>query len=913
MKKRISLLIALILVVSAPVNIQAEDTSDSILSDGSILDAAEADAEAENAMESVSESDEMDTALIVEYETESSDDGADTSMVVSDIAAGDNPEITENTDGTNGISESNADATADTDNNDFILSVEECSIEDESGISVIDDDDDSLIQLATPANLEWGVFHLADGTVLFEMPGTASFTVNGLTQDKYQLVCYKINEDGASKIVRCTGPGQYTCNFPLYISESGTYYFTVQSLGDGVTYSDSEIASSGEWTVELASEQLPSPTSLTWQLDESTGYPAISWDTYEDESNLWGFELHFYVSDTADGTTKTPLWGHTCTGAYPGYRDISYSDTLDAGLLSVGGSGYYFVEIHAISKDITAALHSDVVWSDGFYFRDIVGEISETLDTIDSSATEAEIKSVVQNIDTSELSAAMASDQDNTGVVAQIASLEAQAGVSTNIVITDAMSDNFDSSQVSVIGGGLNTSSGNAELTISTPEDGDVIDTMLKNSIAFSMNLAGEDVDSNQLSVPVKITLPIPATINPDFFVLLHYHQGEEEPEQLWPYIYEKDGQYYASFVITSFSDFVMYDSSPAVDLSNFTVTLSSSNYTYDGEAKTPDVTVTDGTSILIKDTDYTVSYSNNTDVGTATVTVTGIGNYTGTATTAFTIVKEAIQVGASISIDKLSYTVTASDSSEMTVTLSAPESKTITSATIPATVTIDGNTYTVTAIADNAFSGCTSLTSVSVGANVTSIGSKAFYNCTSLKTVSGNAAVTTIGSSAFQGCTALTTVNGMTHLITIGSNAFYNCKKLTTIGSKSSTVTLASVQTIGKSTFYGCKALKKVNLTSKALFSIGASAFQGCKALKTFTAKSTVLKSIGKKAFYGDKKLSTVSLKTSKLTKSNVKSNAFKGIKSTCTFKVPSKKVSAYKKIFRARGAGSKIKVKKL
>lgn len=67
--------------------------------------------------------------------------------------------------------------------------------------------------------------------------------------------------------------------------------------------------------------------------------------------------------------------------------------------------------------------------------------------------------------------------------------------------------------------------------------------------------------------------------------------------------------------------------------------------YVYDGTAKTPDVVVTyqygDGEteiSTLTKDTDYTLTYSDNTSAGTAKVIVTGKENYTGSRTETFTI-----------------------------------------------------------------------------------------------------------------------------------------------------------------------------------------------------------------------------------------------------------------------------------
>lgn len=58
----------------------------------------------------------------------------------------------------------------------------------------------------------------------------------------------------------------------------------------------------------------------------------------------------------------------------------------------------------------------------------------------------------------------------------------------------------------------------------------------------------------------------------------------------------------------------------------------------YTGAPITPEVTVTDGATVLTKGTDYTVAYSNNVDLGTATVTVTGRGNYSGEKTATFTI-----------------------------------------------------------------------------------------------------------------------------------------------------------------------------------------------------------------------------------------------------------------------------------
>lgn len=67
-----------------------------------------------------------------------------------------------------------------------------------------------------------------------------------------------------------------------------------------------------------------------------------------------------------------------------------------------------------------------------------------------------------------------------------------------------------------------------------------------------------------------------------------------------------------------------------------------SSSVDYTGAECRPGVTVMDGEAVeLTKDKDYTVSYSNNTNPGTATITIKGQGNYTGTYTGSFTIVKK--------------------------------------------------------------------------------------------------------------------------------------------------------------------------------------------------------------------------------------------------------------------------------
>ena len=105
--------------------------------------------------------------------------------------------------------------------------------------------------------------------------------------------------------------------------------------------------------------------------------------------------------------------------------------------------------------------------------------------------------------------------------------------------------------------------------------------------------------------------------------------------------------------------------------------------------------------------------------------------------------------------------------------------------------------------------------------------------------------------------------------------------------------------------------ATVKINNVTYKVTSIAANAFKNNKKLKKVVIGKNITK-IGKKAFYGCSKLKNITVKTTKLTKKNVGSQAFKGIHKKATFKVSKKKISSYRKIFRARGAAKTIKVTK-
>ena len=115
--------------------------------------------------------------------------------------------------------------------------------------------------------------------------------------------------------------------------------------------------------------------------------------------------------------------------------------------------------------------------------------------------------------------------------------------------------------------------------------------------------------------------------------------------------IFGKDGSYAKTYAEENGIPF-----SELRDIANCEITLSVDSYIYDGSEKEPIITVKDGSTRLVNGKDYSVTYSNNINAGTATVTITGIGNYTGTASKTFAISAKSIS-GTNVTLGTTSYT----------------------------------------------------------------------------------------------------------------------------------------------------------------------------------------------------------------------------------------------------------------
>ncbi|MDE7168537.1 MAG: hypothetical protein K2O28_06810 [Clostridia bacterium] len=155
-------------------------------------------------------------------------------------------------------------------------------------------------------------------------------------------------------------------------------------------------------------------------------------------------------------------------------------------------------------------------------------------------------------------------------------------------------------------------------------------------------------------------------------------------------------------------------------DLSDATVEGVDAEYEYTGTAITPDPVVKLGTATLVKDTDYTVSYTNNINVGTATITITGIGNYELTVTATFGITAKDI-TDATIEGHDESYTYTGTAiQPAVTVKLDGVTLTLTTEYTVAYTDNTNVGTATITATGTGNYTGEASVTFEITGADIT-------------------------------------------------------------------------------------------------------------------------------------------------------------------------------------------------
>ena len=191
----------------------------------------------------------------------------------------------------------------------------------------------------------------------------------------------------------------------------------------------------------------------------------------------------------------------------------------------------------------------------------------------------------------------------------------------------------------------------------------------------------------------------------------------------------------------------------------------------------------------------------------------------------------------------------------------------------IPSEITIDENRFTVTRIGENAFNGCTGLTSIVISNTVNSIGNTAFYGCTGLTSVtSHNPTPPTCGIGVFNEVDTqniLLTVPAESVSLYKSADTWKDFKYPVSVGDTKEVggityrvISETDVEVIaGTSKYTGDIIIPKgLTIDSKnyVVTKIGENAFNGCTGLTSIVIPNTV-SSIGNTAFYGCTGLTSV------------------------------------------------------
>jgi len=162
--------------------------------------------------------------------------------------------------------------------------------------------------------------------------------------------------------------------------------------------------------------------------------------------------------------------------------------------------------------------------------------------------------------------------------------------------------------------------------------------------------------------------------------------------------------------------------------------------------------------------------------------------------------------------------------------------------------------------IGSGAFTRCSSLESIRIPSTVISIGDRefndhdcdgyTFYDCSSLREVVLNEGIQTIGVGAFSGCSSLESITIPSTVMSIGAYAFSRCSSLREV------VLNERIQTIKDYTFCGCSSLERIRIPSTVI-SIGDSAFFGCSSLREVVLTKGI-QTIKSEAFEGCSSLET-------------------------------------------------------
>lgn len=381
------------------------------------------------------------------------------------------------------------------------------------------------------------------------------------------------------------------------IHESGTYVARARVHSyDSSEYLPSEWSAPVEFTYVRPEEELAIPQGLQWvagtpgkvthnSVPGASGYTV---ELYRDGVNIGA---SMYIGDVENPTTDSG------TGKVYSY-DFARSMTE---------KGTYGVKVRALSPNINEVANSQisgdlVVFDVTASANDITDKVENALDSLkevdvtntDSLEThKGTINTAVDSIQENTARELQIAMQVNPTLVEKIAQLETLYAAANNITVENkvdaAVEALVDVSKVAIKGAALNAAPGQSiSLNIGKPAKEVAVDNAkYKNAVQIEMKLEGLADSGAALKVPVEVTIPIPAGIDSDKLVILHYY-NDGTREIIRPVINNDNT---CTFLLTGFSVFAFAEEDATVvevpeDNTNNNTNRASGSYTMTAQEK---------------------------------------------------------------------------------------------------------------------------------------------------------------------------------------------------------------------------------------------------------------------------------------------------------------------------------------
>ena len=357
--------------------------------------------------------------------------------------------------------------------------------------------------------------------------------------------------------------------------KSGTYRFEAYLKADGIEYRDGEKVT---YTFDITTANIKLKTPKIPHISKT--YNSYTLDNLIDYDG--GYEIDYgYLSE--DGIVTR------IKATYNGNIRDRVDEQINANIESIiktGYSGKIVIKVRNFSKDYSSAQSSEWSdWSDPIKIEAVNSEVKNAVLSAISLPKEPEEKDkqaaveAIKEIDTEELKKAIEIETSNNvsnggqgEIVRNIENLEVLTGKTAEKQVAEDLSEVLAADEIKVVGAGLNAEEGKQiTLEVKKAEKEDVYPTLVNQSVRISIDLVDSDTkesvteDKKELAVPVVIKLPIPKTINPSFLKIIHYHD-DGTTEKIYPTITRERSAssqkmiWYATFVVSSFSDFELVD-----------------------------------------------------------------------------------------------------------------------------------------------------------------------------------------------------------------------------------------------------------------------------------------------------------------------------------------------------------------